>query len=90
MDALEAALLAALDQWAGVPDILSAYAARCDTVGRAVRVAAPAETFDGMAVGLSGDGALEVQTADGAVRRVLAGDVSVRTEGISGEIPFMT
>jgi BirA family biotin operon repressor/biotin-[acetyl-CoA-carboxylase] ligase len=46
--------------------------------GRAVRVDDAAGPISGTAVGIDADGALLVETAGGARRRVVAGDVSVR------------
>lgn len=48
------------------------------TLGREVQVLSPAETFTGVALEVDESGALLVRTQDGSVRRVLAGDVSVR------------
>jgi BirA family biotin operon repressor/biotin-[acetyl-CoA-carboxylase] ligase len=45
-------------------------------VGRQVRVALQDETFEGVTRGLENDGALRVETADGKMRLVRAGDVT--------------
>jgi BirA family biotin operon repressor/biotin-[acetyl-CoA-carboxylase] ligase len=60
--------------------------------GRRVRVALPGETFDGATRGLAPDGALRVETDDGRVRTVRAGDVTaLRTltgaEGAADDSP---
>ncbi|HWT03155.1 MAG TPA: biotin--[acetyl-CoA-carboxylase] ligase [Pyrinomonadaceae bacterium] len=48
--------------------------------GRRVRVSLPAETFDGRTRGLEPDGALRVETDQGEIRIVRAGDItSLRT-----------
>jgi BirA family biotin operon repressor/biotin-[acetyl-CoA-carboxylase] ligase len=49
--------------------------------GRAVRIDEPAGQVFGTALGIAGDGALLVETAAGEQRRVVAGDVSVRSSG---------
>lgn len=48
------------------------------TLGNEVQVLAPGETYTGVALDVDDTGALLVRTADGNLRRVLAGDVSVR------------
>lgn len=48
------------------------------TLGSEVQVLAPDETFTGIALDVDDTGALLVRTSDGSIRRVLAGDVSVR------------
>lgn len=48
--------------------------------GRAVTLDGPAGPLAATALGIEGDGALLVQAADGTRRRVIAGDVSVRSE----------
>ena len=48
------------------------------TLGRQVIVATPEETIHGVAEDVDDDGALLVRTADGALRRTLAGDVTLR------------
>lgn len=45
-------------------------------IGRRVRVALGNDTFDGTTRGLESDGALRVETADGKIRIVRAGDVT--------------
>ncbi len=49
------------------------------TLGRRVKVSSAGERFDGEAEGIDEDGALLVRTADGVLRQVLAGDVTLRT-----------
>lgn len=48
------------------------------TLGREVTAGTPEETIRGVAEDVDDDGALLVRTADGALRRVLAGDVTLR------------
>lgn len=48
------------------------------TLGREVAAGTPGETIHGVAEDVDEDGALLVRTADGALRRVLAGDVTLR------------
>ena len=67
----------------GFAGIAADYAAQCVTIGSAVRVIG-AEEFTGTAEGIDETGALLVRDASGEVRRVLAGDVSVR--GVMGYV----
>lgn len=61
--------------WTQGSDLREAYAERCDTVGRPVRVVlSPSESVEGEAVGVDPDGQLLVRTATG-VRPFSAGDV---------------
>jgi BirA family transcriptional regulator, biotin operon repressor / biotin---[acetyl-CoA-carboxylase] ligase len=48
--------------------------------GRAVRLDEAAGAVTGTALGIDGDGALLIETAGGVRRRIVAGDVSVRSE----------
>jgi BirA family biotin operon repressor/biotin-[acetyl-CoA-carboxylase] ligase len=50
-------------------------------LGREVQVTTPEGTVTGLATGVDADGALLVQQADGEIERVLAGDVTLRSEG---------
>lgn len=57
----------------------AAWAARLDTLGRAVTVATPAGALHGLASGVTAEGALLLRTSDGQTHTVWAGDVvSVR------------
>ncbi|GAA0692987.1 biotin--[acetyl-CoA-carboxylase] ligase [Kitasatospora atroaurantiaca] len=64
--------------------LLPAYAARCTTLGRSVRVQLPGDReLVGEAVAVDGDGRLVVRTADGTRHPVAAGDVvHVRPEDL--------
>lgn len=62
----------------GLSGITKPYHDLSCTIGREVQVLAPAETFTGTAEAIDETGALLVRTADSTLRRVLAGDVSVR------------
>lgn len=62
--------------YADPPSVLARWRARSATLGRHVRVLG-AEVVEGIAEDIDGDGALVLRTASG-MRRVLAGDVSVR------------
>ena len=55
--------------------------------GRRVRVALAEETFDGTTRGLEPDGALRVETFEGAVRIVRAGDVTALREAVKCREP---
>lgn len=62
-------------RWVSGTDLREAYAARCDTIGRAVRVVvSDTESVEGEAVGVDEDGRLLVSTGDG-VSAFAAGDV---------------
>lgn len=84
MDALESELYATLEkrvdqlQAEDEEALLEEYAGRCVTIGAQVTVQAAEDAFEGIAEGLDGTGALLVRDGMGAIRRVLAGDVSVR------------
>jgi BirA family biotin operon repressor/biotin-[acetyl-CoA-carboxylase] ligase len=72
-DALEEAL--SLD--AGT--LLDRYRASSLLIGRAVRVApSGADSYEGIAEGIADDGSLVVRGADGTLRTLLAGEVSLR------------
>lgn len=78
LPALEAALLAEIERRVDNMDFLDEYAARCATIGAKVRVLAVNDTYTGVAEGIDETGALLVRDDGGILRRVLAGDVSVR------------
>lgn len=61
----------------GFAPILTAWKQYSVTLGQAVRVIAPDETYEGRAIDLDADGSLLVETEQG-IRTVLAGDVSIR------------
>ncbi len=73
------AVLRALDRWLtvaeddGTAPVLAEYRRRCCTIGRAVRLARPADVIEGIATDVAGDGALLVET-DGGIVAVTAGD----------------
>jgi BirA family biotin operon repressor/biotin-[acetyl-CoA-carboxylase] ligase len=50
------------------------------TLGREVQVSGAGEVLRGVAMGVDVDGALLVETPEGAVQRVVAGDVTLRKE----------
>lgn len=70
------ALLARLDGWLLLPpdQVLTAYRARCATLGREVAVQLAGRSLAGRATGISATGALEVVTARG-LEVVHAGDL---------------
>lgn len=59
------------------PQVKSAWAARLVTLGQQVSIQQPTGRLEGVAEAVDDDGALLVRTADGALRRLLAGDVSL-------------
>lgn len=61
----------------GFAPILAEWKKYSVTLGQAVRVIAPDETYEGRAVDLDEDGSLIVETIAG-IKTVLAGDVSIR------------
>lgn len=74
-DALVNALLARLDHWYGRWDELALeYRRHCSTIGSAVRVELPDETFTGTATDINAAGHLLVDVGM-CVREVVAGDV---------------
>jgi BirA family biotin operon repressor/biotin-[acetyl-CoA-carboxylase] ligase len=72
LDALLENLATRLDE--GWDAVAREYRARCDTVGREVRVEMADGTFTGLAAEVEDDGALVIIT-DAGPRRVVAGDV---------------
>jgi BirA family biotin operon repressor/biotin-[acetyl-CoA-carboxylase] ligase len=72
LDVLLSRLAGRLDE--GWDAVAREYKARCETVGREVRVELADGSFTGMATGVDDDGALVV-TSDTGTRRVVAGDV---------------
>lgn len=81
LESLEKAVSAV--ESAGFEGIAAEYRALSVTLGSPVQVIG-AECFTGHAEDIGADGALLVRTADGTLRRVLAGDVSVR--GVMGYV----
>lgn len=74
--ALATALERRLEAAEAAPDaLIAAWSARLVTLGRRVRVEAPAETFEGTATAVDASGALLVRLDDGSERVCLAGDV---------------
>jgi len=66
----------------GLEALRSRYEARFRMCGRTVRVEeVGGASFEGSARGIDVDGALLLESADGALTRVLAGDVTVAREG---------
>lgn len=55
-----------------------AWAGKLTTLGRQVTVSGPGQTLHGLAEAVDEDGALLLRLADGSLRRVLAGDVTLR------------
>lgn len=74
-------LAQAFTAWLGVWDeqgfaaIAEAWTARAQGLGRPCVARLGAETVEGVAEGLDVDGALRLRLADGAIRRITAGDV---------------
>lgn len=66
-------------QWGHSPH--GEWAERLVTLGRAVTVALGDGVIQGVAEGVDADGALLVRSADGRLRTILAGDVTLRGEG---------
>jgi BirA family biotin operon repressor/biotin-[acetyl-CoA-carboxylase] ligase len=82
-------VLARLEGWrdAVIQDpayVRDAWAAQLSTIGRAVTVQGPQDQFSGLAIGITGDGALRVQLADGRERVVQAGDVTLSARSSAG------
>ena len=74
-DALLALMLGRLSHWYGRwDDVASEYRRRCSTIGSAVRVELPDESFTGTAADITADGHLLVDVGV-CLREVVAGDV---------------
>lgn len=83
---LAVAILRALDRWcralAERPDsVFEEWRARLDTLGSRIVVSDDGPGWTGTAVGVERSGGLRVLLDDGRERTVLAGDVSIRTDG---------
>jgi BirA family biotin operon repressor/biotin-[acetyl-CoA-carboxylase] ligase len=81
--ALAAALLTALarryDQWQARPgEVFARWRAALSTLGQEVTIVGPEGERSGRARDVEPDGSLVLERADGAVERLLGGDVSVR------------
>lgn len=82
--ALAAAVFSGMDHWYDLfcqgrrEMILEAGRLRSATLGRSIQILAGAEKWRGLAIDLDPDGALLVRDEAGSVRRVVAGDVSIR------------
>jgi len=80
-DAALIELAVAFDRWVDLWDgygfgpIAEAWTARAHGLGRPCTVRLERETLEGVALGLDADGALRLRLADGAIRRITAGDV---------------
>ncbi|MBR4710858.1 MAG: biotin--[Clostridia bacterium] len=80
--------LESLEKWAdacgheGFAPVREALLRRCLTLGRRVKVISAEETYEAEAVDITDRGALTVRTDGGALRQVMAADVSVR--GVMG------
>ncbi|HWW27141.1 MAG TPA: biotin--[acetyl-CoA-carboxylase] ligase, partial [Caulobacter sp.] len=74
-------LAAAFSRWEdvwlrlGFPAIADAWTARAHGLGQPCVARLGTETWEGIAEGLDGDGALRLRLADGHLRRITAGDV---------------
>ena len=74
-------LAAAFERWSdvwerlGFPAIADAWTARAHGLGEPCVARLGAETLEGVAEGLDGDGALRLRLPNGSIRRISAGDV---------------
>lgn len=80
-DVVFEALTASFSNWAkilqtqGFEPLRQAWLSRAGELPRPVRVSLPKEEFEGLAIGLDAEGALQVKRSDGTLRSVHAGDV---------------
>ena len=63
---------------AGQEQVFAEWRARLATIGERVRVQAGQEGFEGTAEDVAGDGSLLLRLADGTLRKIAAGDVTLR------------
>ncbi len=77
LEGLAAAFADWLEIWdaEGFTAIAAAWTERAQGIGQICSVRLPGETIEGIAEGLDDDGALRLRLADGALRRITAGDV---------------
>lgn len=68
-------------QGEGGAPIVAGWKERSVMLGRRVRISTDGVTWEGIASDVDADGALLVRTASGEVRRVLAGEVTLRVQG---------
>lgn len=79
-------LLQKLEAWyelflkEGASPILQAWRDRAQMKGRPVRVNASGQTWTGVAVDIDSDGSLILRTADGQIKKIVAGDVGYDAE----------
>ncbi len=76
-------LLDAVDDWAArlaSSDLFEAWRGRLDTVGQSVRVARGESIVEGRAENVDDQGALLVRDSNGALQRVVAGDITFERE----------
>lgn len=64
-------------------EILKEWEAYNMTIGNRVAIGGPAETLEGLAQGVDGEGRLIIRLGDGALRTVAAGDVTILKKGTS-------
>ncbi len=79
-------LLARLDGWlprASDPALLAAWRSRARLLGRPVIACQGEQTLAGIALDIDEQGALLVRDSQGIVHRLLAGDVSLREDGLA-------
>jgi BirA family biotin operon repressor/biotin-[acetyl-CoA-carboxylase] ligase len=78
--ALLALLLQRIDHWSmrvGDPVLLDAWRERLETPGKHVTASSAAGAISGQALGVDDDGALLLQSAEGQIHRVVAGEVTL-------------
>ena len=63
----------------GFEDTLNEWRQLSVTLGADIEVRAPGNTYEGVATDIDEDGNLLVRTPDGAIKRIVAGDVSIRS-----------
>ena len=66
-------------------DFRAKWQARLYPLGQEVTVITPAETVEGIAIGVNEDGALLLATPNGEVRTIWAGDVTLKKEVSHGQ-----
>lgn len=84
LDDLENTLLEEMERRVDTLGFLSEYQKRCVTIGAKVQVITALTTYEGIAIGVSSQGALLVKDTEGATQVVFAGDVSIR--GVDGYV----
>jgi BirA family transcriptional regulator, biotin operon repressor / biotin---[acetyl-CoA-carboxylase] ligase len=80
---LAADIIREFDRWyavllsQGQKPVIEKWRGLCSTIGKQIRIAVGATTFEGTAEGIDEEGRLIIKMADGSIRKFSAGDVTI-------------